>query len=133
MVTEIRVPPQPSGNRTSFIKFVPATHDDYATVSVATRIILDVNGCVANASVALGAMGWTPIRARAVEKALVGTRPGSESFREATLLVKDEVNPLDSFRSSVEYRREMAAVHVLRALMIATREQDRVPEPKHRN
>lgn len=120
LVTEIKVPPQPTGNGTSFIKFLPATHDDYAMVSVATRVTLDANGCIADARVALGAMGWTPIRARAVEKALLGMRPGTEGFREAAFLVKEEVDPLDSIRGSVEYRREMAAVHVLRAVTEAT-------------
>lgn len=116
LVTEIKVPPQPTGNGTSFIKFLPATQDDYATVSVATRVTLDPDGCIADARVALGAMGWTPIRAHAAEKGLLGTRPGTKDFREAAFLAKEEVDPLDSIRGSVEYRREMAAVHVWRAV-----------------
>lgn len=129
LVTEITVPSQPSNNGTSFIKFLPATHDDYATVSVAARVTLGSDGCIDDARIALGAMGWTPVRAHAVEAALNGLRPSQRSFREAAALVKNEVDPLDSFRSSVEYRREMAAVHVARALIEATwRVGHRIPE-----
>lgn len=130
LVTGITVPSQPSGNGTSFIKFLPATHDDYATVSVAARVTLGSDGCIADARIALGAMGWTPIRARAVEAALNGLRPSVDGFREAASLVKDEVDPLDSFRGSVEYRREMAAVHVTRALIEATSRAGTGPAPR---
>ena len=85
MVTEIRVPSQPSRNGISFIKFLPTTHDDYATVSVATRVTLGTDGSIADARVVLGAMGWTPIRAHAVEKALLGMRPGEDGVREAAV------------------------------------------------
>lgn len=120
LVTEIIVPSQPSGSGSSFLKFLPGTHDDYATVSVAARVTLGADGSVVDARVALGAVGWTPIRARSVEHALRGLRPSEKGFREAASLVKDEVEPLDSFRGSVEYRRDMAAVHVYRALSEAT-------------
>jgi carbon-monoxide dehydrogenase medium subunit len=120
LVTAIMVPPQPSRNGTSFLKFLPRTHDDYATVSVAARVTLGADRSVVDARVALGAVGWTPIRARSVEHALRGLRPSKESFREAASLVKDEVAPLDSSRGSVEYRRNMAVVHVYRALSEAT-------------
>src|SRR5260370_7762867 len=38
LVTEVFIPEQPSGSGSVFIKFLPQTHDDYATVAVAARV-----------------------------------------------------------------------------------------------
>ena len=116
LVTGITVPPQPKGSGASFIKFLPATHDDYATVSVAARVTLDADGRVADGRVALGSVGWTPIRAHAVEAAVRGMRLSHDDLREAASLVKREIEPIESFRGSADYKRNMAQIHVHRAL-----------------
>jgi aerobic carbon-monoxide dehydrogenase medium subunit len=116
IVTEIVIPEQPAGSGTAFLKFLPATQDDYATVSVAARIALDGNGTVAGARVALGAAATVPVRARAVEAALSGKAANEARFREAASLVLDAIDPIADFRGSAEYKRKMAVVHVRRAL-----------------
>jgi CO/xanthine dehydrogenase FAD-binding subunit len=116
IVTEILIPEQPAGSGTAFLKFLPATQDDYATVSVAARIALDRNGTVAEARVALGAAAMVPVRARAVETALLGNAANENIFREAASLVLDAIDPVADFRGSAEYKRKMAIVHVRRAL-----------------
>ena len=116
MVTEIVIPPQPEGNGWSFVKFLPATHDDYATVSVAARLTLGRDGLIRDARIALGAMGLVPVRATAAETALRGMTPDAASFRQAASLVAEAVDPIANFRGSVEYKRAMAVVHVRRAL-----------------
>lgn len=116
IVSEIRVPEQPDGGGAAFLKFLPATQDDYATVSVAVRIALDGNGAIREARVALGAAATVPVRAKKVEAALSGKRPAEISFREAALLVLDAIDPIADFRGSAEYKRKMAVVHVRRAL-----------------
>ena len=120
IVTEIVIPEQPAGSGTAFLKFLPATQDDYATVSVAARIALDGNGTVAEARVALGATATVPVRAQAVEAALSGKAANESSFREAASLVLDAIDPIADFRGSAEYKRKMAVVHVRRALAEAT-------------
>lgn len=84
IVTEILIPEQPAHSGTAFLKFLPATQDDYSTISVAARIALDGNGTVAEARVALGAAGMIPVRARAVEVALSGKAANASIFREAS-------------------------------------------------
>jgi aerobic carbon-monoxide dehydrogenase medium subunit len=116
IVTEIVIPEQPAGSGTAFLKFLPATQDDYATISVAARIALDGNGIVAEARLALGAAATVPVRARAVEAALSGKAANESSFREAASLVLDAIDPIADFRGSAEYKRKMAVVHVRRAL-----------------
>jgi carbon-monoxide dehydrogenase medium subunit len=115
IVTEVVVPEQPSGSGWAFIKFLPQTQDDYATVAVAARLAFEGER-IAGARVALGAAGPTPVRAAAVERALQGQRATSNVFREAAALVTDEVDPTSDFRGSAQYKRDMAVVMVRRAL-----------------
>lgn len=116
IVTDIVIPEQPAGSGTAFLKFLPATQDDYATVSVATRIALNGNGTIADARVALGAAAVVPIRAATVEAALRGRAADDKIFRDVARLALDAVDPIADFRGSVEYKRKMAVVHVHRAL-----------------
>ena len=120
IVTEILIPKQPAGSGTAFLKFLPATQDDYATVSVAARVVLNGNGTVAEARVALGAAAMVPVRASAVEAVLSGKAADETTFREAASLVLDAIDPIADFRGSAEYKRKMAVVHVRRALAEAS-------------
>jgi carbon-monoxide dehydrogenase medium subunit len=116
LVTDIVLPAQPARSGTAFLKFLPTSHDDYALVSVAARLTLDKSGTIADARIALGSIGQTPVRATAVEDAVRGQAPSEAIFRDAAPLVRDVIEPLASARGSVEYRSSMAVVHVRRAL-----------------
>jgi carbon-monoxide dehydrogenase medium subunit len=115
LITEVVIPLQPASSGTAFVKFLPQTHDDYATVAVAARVSLDGDR-IADARVALGAAAATPLRAMAVEDALRGQAPTPTMFREAAALVADAVDPTSDFRGSTAYKRDMAVVFVQRAL-----------------
>ena len=125
MVTEILIPAQPVGSGTAFLKFLPATQDDYATVSVAARLALGAGGAIVDARLALGAAATVPVRATAVEAALAGKTAGETTFREAAPLVLRSIDPIADFRGSAEYKRKMAIVHVRRALAEAAAHVDR--------
>jgi carbon-monoxide dehydrogenase medium subunit len=116
MVTAILLPEQPKGSGTAFLKFLPATQDDYATVSVAARVALDAKGAIEQARIALGAAATVPVRATAVEAALASKTPDDKIFRDAAALVQDAIDPIEDFRGSAQYKRQMAVVHVRRAL-----------------
>jgi len=119
IVTEIAIPAQPAGSGTAFLKFLPATQDDYATVSVAARLALDGNGAIRDARVALGAAAMVPVRAAAVEAALAGKAADDKTFAAAAALVLGAIDPIADFRGSADYKRKMAVVHVRRALAAA--------------
>jgi carbon-monoxide dehydrogenase medium subunit len=125
IVTEILLPAQPAGSGTAFLKFLPTTQDDYATVSVAARITLGANGAIADARVALGAAAMVPVRATAVEAALSGRAADEKTFRDAASLVLGAIDPIADFRGSAEYKRKMALVHVRRALAQAAAQAKR--------
>ena len=119
LITEVIIPPPPAGSGAAFVKFLPQTHDDYATVAVAARVTLDGDR-IAEARVALGAAAATPLCATAVEDALRGQAPTPTVLREAATLVADAVDPTSDFRGSAAYKRDMAVVFVRRALAQAT-------------
>lgn len=116
LITEIVVPPVPRDLRAVYVKYQPRSADDYATVSVAAAVRVQDDGTVSDVRVALGAVGATPIRARGVESALIGTRPTEATLAEAAAVVRDEVSPIDDTRGRAAYKSEMARVWVHRAL-----------------
>jgi carbon-monoxide dehydrogenase medium subunit len=116
VITAVVLPPLEPGTRETYLKFLPRTADDYATVSVAATLRFADDGTVADVRIALGAVGPTPIRARKAEDALRGERAERKRIGEAAALVRDEVAPLDDLRGSAAYKREMARVFTGRAL-----------------
>ena len=117
VVTGVTVPVLPARSGASFLKFLPRTADDYATVAVAAIVTLEADGerC-REARIGLGSVSVTPIRARAAEAVLTGEQLGDELLRAAGDAAKTKVDPLSDHRGSAAYKREMAAVMVARAL-----------------
>lgn len=115
LVIEVAIPPQPPDSGTAYVKFLPQTQDDYATVAVAARVSLQANR-ISDVRIALGAVGATPLRARNLEDRLRGQPQSPALLRDAAELVADIVDPIADFRGSAGYKREMAVVFTRRAL-----------------
>jgi len=115
LLTAVVIPPQPAGSGAAFLKFLPQTHADYATVAVAARVTLDGDR-ITDARVALGAAATTPVRATAVENALRGETPTAAVLRDTAALAVEAVDPTADFRGSAAYKRDMAVVFVQRAV-----------------
>ena len=116
VLTSIRLPPLAPGTRATYEKFLPRTHDDYATVSVGATMRLDADGRCELVRVALGGAAGVPVHARAVEDALHGEVPTNQRIADAAALVLDLVDPPDDARGSAAYKRRMARVWTERAL-----------------
>lgn len=117
VVTGVSIPAQPARSSYAYLKFLPRTADDYATVSVAARLTLSQDGStVEEARIALGSVGSTPVRATGAENALKGQKVSPELFRAAAETVPPVVDPISDFRGSAEYKRDMTAVFTRRAL-----------------
>jgi carbon-monoxide dehydrogenase medium subunit len=116
LLRSIKIPPLPAGSRLAYKKFLPRTEDDYATVSVAVRLGVAPDGTCTDLRIGLGALGTTPLRARAVEAALLGQKLTAGVVRDAAALVRDEVDPHDDIRGSAGYKREMARVWTERTI-----------------
>ncbi len=117
IITELFIPKLAANTGSAYLKFLPRTADDYATVSAAAVLTLDKNlKTVEDVRIALGSVGTTPIRATAAENVLRGQPVKAEAFSEAGEKAKEAVDPISDFRGSAGYKKEMAAVFVRRAL-----------------
>jgi carbon-monoxide dehydrogenase medium subunit len=117
IITEVMVPRLLPNTGAAYIKFLPRTADDYATVSAAAVLTLDkTKKTIADVRIALGSVGVTPIRATAAEAVLRGQPLKTEAFAEAGEKAKEAVDPISDFRGSAGYKKDMAAVFVRRAL-----------------
>ena len=115
ILTEIIVPAADQDATSAYLKFLPRTADDYPTVGVAVTAKVEGDRFV-SVGIALNAVAPTPVRASAVEEALVGQQVTGEAIRDASELVRQHLDPLDDYRGSADYKRDMAVVFTRRAL-----------------
>lgn len=117
ILTEVRVPlPQPHTSSV-YLKFLPRTADDYATVGVAASVRLDpTTRACADCRIAMGCVGLTPLRARQAEDIVRGQQFSDALLHEAGAAAQQATDPLSDVRGSAAYKRSMAGVFVRRAL-----------------
>lgn len=113
IVTAVRLPLWAPGHKSAFVEFA-RRHGDFAIVSAAVLLEID-NGTISRAAVTLGGIAVAPVRASAVEKAIVGKVPSSDLFR-ATCESCRGFEALSDIHASAEYRQHLAAVLSRRAL-----------------
>jgi aerobic carbon-monoxide dehydrogenase medium subunit len=116
LLREIRVPPLPADARSTYVKFLPGSQDDYATVSVAAVLATDGQGVCTHARIGLGAVAPTALRAARAEEALVGRALSWSSIADAAEEAARIADPLDDVRGSAAYKRKMVRVLTARAL-----------------
>jgi CO/xanthine dehydrogenase FAD-binding subunit len=87
-----------------------------SVLSISAHLPLN-GGRIQNARVAYGAMAPTPIRAKAVERALEGKTLDEGGIAAALAVAAEGTSPATDAISSAWYRREMAAVHLKRLLL----------------
>jgi carbon-monoxide dehydrogenase medium subunit len=82
-------------------------------------LTLDAGGHIAQAGIALTAVGPTNIKAVEAERALVGAEPTDEIFAEAARLAAQASEPQSDVRGSADYKRHVVEVFVRRGLTTA--------------
>jgi carbon-monoxide dehydrogenase medium subunit len=68
------------------------------------------------AAIALGAVAPTPIRVVAVESLLQNKKVDLDLARKCGELAAESAHPIDDLRASADYRRQMCAVYVRKAI-----------------
>ena len=117
LLVDIIIPTENLGKPASFHKFGLRKGQALALVNAAASLRLnDKDGTVAEPRIALGAVAPTVIRARKAEEFLAGQPAGEEAFAEAGRIAVTEAKPIDDFRASADYRRDLIAVLTRRAL-----------------
>ncbi len=116
ILTEIRIPKR-SGWGAHYEKFVRVAHQ-WPIVAVAAAVKVD-GGTIKEARVGLTNMGSTPLRARAVEEALVGQPATDDAVRAAAAAAAEGTNPPSDLNGDADYRRHLATVLTRRAVLAA--------------
>ena len=116
ILTEVRIPKH-TGWGAHYEKFVRVSHQ-WPIVAVAATVRV-ADGAITEAAVGLTNMGSTPLRARAMEQALVG-QPATEGVvRRAAEAAADGTNPPTDLNGDADYRRHLATVLTRRAVLAA--------------
>lgn len=119
ILTSVVVPQAPPGSGAAYLKFLPRTADDYATVSVAAVVTAGEDNVCRDVRIVLGSVGVTPVHASDAEDSLRGQPLNEENIRACAAMISGLVDPLDDYRGSAEYKREMAQVFTRRAIQQA--------------
>ena len=116
LLTEIVIPPQPSGSGHAFAE-ISRRHGDFALVGVAAVVQLDGSGLCASARVALLSVGDRAMPAAHATEVLVGQRPSPELIRAAAEAASaNDIDPSSDIHASARYRRQLASVLTRRVL-----------------
>jgi carbon-monoxide dehydrogenase medium subunit len=89
---------------------------DFATAAAAVQLSLNADGTIRDAGVALSAAGPCAVRVDEAEQMLRGQRPSAELIRAAGDAASRRSAPQADLRGSVEYKKNLAGVLVVRAL-----------------
>ncbi|HEX2895465.1 MAG TPA: xanthine dehydrogenase family protein subunit M [Marmoricola sp.] len=116
ILTEVRIPKH-TGWGAHYEKFVRVSHQ-WSIVAVAATVRSE-GGQIADAAIGLTNMGATPLRARAVEQALVGQSAGEDVVRRAAEAAAEGTNPPTDLNGDADYRRHLATVLTRRAVLAA--------------
>jgi carbon-monoxide dehydrogenase medium subunit len=116
ILVEVRVPKM-TGWSAHYEKFNRVAQA-WSIVAVAATVRVE-GGSIAEARVGLTNMGSTPVRARAVEQALVGQPATAESIKSAAAHAAEGTSPAADGNADVAYRQHLAQVLTSRAVSAA--------------
>lgn len=120
LVSEVRVKIPPKGSGGAYLAFKRAA-PVYPTASVAVQLIVEDGDFCRDASIALGCVGLTAVKAKSAETALRGRAITDKSIAVAADAARDAADPQTDMRGSAEYKRALVAALVRRAIGIAMR------------
>ena len=118
LLVDIVIPKQNLNKPAGFEKFGLRKGQALALVNAAAAFFID-NGKFSAPRIALGAVAPVVIRAPKAEAYLEGRAIGPEAMAEAGRIAATEARPIGDFRASADYRRDLIAVLVKRALVSA--------------
>ena len=113
MLTEIRLAVWPGGG--SAHEKVERRAGDWAIAAASAALWID-GGTVADAGIALSAVGMTTIHLTRAEELLRGKPPSEDLFAQAGEIASADCSPSADGRGPVDYKRHLAGVLTQRAL-----------------
>jgi carbon-monoxide dehydrogenase medium subunit len=116
LLVDIRIPKSDLGKPSHFLKFGLRKGQALALVNAAASLWLDDNGAIAEPRIALGAVAPVPMRCPKAEAVIAGKQPSDELLEEAAEMAVTECKPIDDFRASANYRRQLVRTMTYRCL-----------------
>src|SRR4029077_7842560 len=113
LLKEVRVPLRANGG--SAHEKVERRAGDWAIAAASAAVWLDGDR-IADAGIALSAVGLTTIHLARAEELLRGKAPSAELFSEAGEIASTDCSPTADGRGPVDYKRHLAGVVTARAL-----------------
>jgi CO/xanthine dehydrogenase FAD-binding subunit len=137
LLVSVRVPAQPQGSGSAYIRLEYRRAMEIAVVGAAALVTLNGDGPEAKidlARIALTAVAPTIVRAPAAETTLAGAIATPDACRAAGAAAAAGASPIDDVRASADYRRAMLEVVVARtvAAAIARARGEGIPIPASR-
>jgi carbon-monoxide dehydrogenase medium subunit len=114
LITEVVIPDQKMTGST-YMKFGLRAAGALAVAGVASAVCVE-NGVIKDARIVMSAVGPTPMRAKKAEDFLKGKKITDELLAEAGKIAAEECKPIDDYRASAEYRRNLVSVFTKRSL-----------------
>lgn len=93
IITGVRLPPPPAGERSHYLKLRDRASFEFALVSAAVAVVLD-GGQIRTARIAMGGVATTPWRLPRVEEALAGVPASPEAIDAAVAHAADGAKTL---------------------------------------
>jgi 4-hydroxybenzoyl-CoA reductase subunit beta len=115
ILSEILLPPA-DGWRSVYLKLRRRGSFDFPILGVAIALRSADDGTVRAARITLGAVASHPVEASDAASLLSGQRLTPETINAAATLAAKRAKPLDNADLSMNYRKQMAAIYVRRAL-----------------
>jgi len=120
LVSEVRVKIPPKGSGGAYLAFKRAA-PVYPTASVAVQLIVEDGDYCRDASIALGCVGLTAIKAKNAETALRGRAITDKSIAAAAEAARAVADPQSDMRGSADYKRSLVGALLRRAIEVALR------------
>jgi carbon-monoxide dehydrogenase medium subunit len=118
-ILEFRLPPRPARASDAYLRLIPRTEMDIAVAGAGVNLVLDKDGVVTEANVALGAVAPTCLLVADAGAALVGGKLDEASLAALEAAARAACRPISDKRGTVEYRTKIAGVLARRAALIA--------------
>ncbi|MFV1858895.1 MAG: FAD binding domain-containing protein [Anaerolineales bacterium] len=128
-MADIAFPAPPEGSPSTFIKLGLRRAQAISIVNIAAVLEMQ-DAQVVEASIALGSVKPTIVRAEAAEDYLRGKALDDETIRRASELAVEAASPIDDVRASARYRAEMVRVCTRRALQSLADGTERADYPE---
>ena len=113
LLTEIRVPLRAGGG--SAHEKVERRAGDWAIAAASAAVWIE-GGRIADAGIALSAVGLTTIHLSRAEDLLRGQAPSEELYAQAGEIASADCSPMPDGRGPVDYKRHLAGIVTARAL-----------------